>query len=167
MALMRNAVLRQPGPDGEGTNRARITQITQLEEVFQAALLDPSIRLHGPLHARSQAGPPQIADNVGVDHQRQLAAEDVAEIVGKSFEAGTVIGVEVRDENAVEAVEIELDVGRLGGFGQHLANGMRAIDEQPTFAGDNGEAGRVIARGERIADAGHHDAEAVHLLVVL
>ena len=61
--------------------------------------------------------------------------------------------MQVRKGHGFNAVEIKRQPGLGGCFVEHLADGVRAIDEQPAAVDPDRQAARVRKGGKRIADA--------------
>ena len=67
--------------------------------------------------------------------------------------------MQVREDERVEIADIERDAGGGARLAEDLANGMRAIDEQPLPLGLQREAGGVVARRKGVADSKGEEAK--------
>src|SRR5262249_19282571 len=82
-----------------------------------------------------------------------LAPEDEPGVVGEGLDAGRVVGVEVREDDAGDVRGVDGEAGVLARLAEHLEDGVWAIDEQELAVELEGHARRVVVLGEGIADA--------------
>ena len=64
-----------------------------------------------------------------------------------------MVGMQMREHHATEVVDVERQTGFGARLRQDLADRVRTVDEQPGAACAQGEARRIVACREGIADA--------------
>jgi hypothetical protein len=71
-----------------------------------------------------------------------------------------MVGVQVGEGNGLDPVDVELDAAPQRSLPHHLADGVRAVHEQPSPPGAQGEAGRVVYCREGVTDAEGEEVQA-------
>src|SRR5947209_6132246 len=105
---------RRTAANGERTelDAFPFTQGNELEVVLKTPLDGGLIRsLTGPAHARGKVVIPELLGNRGMSEQRDFAAEYVSGVVGQGLESGAVVGMEMRENDGADVVDVEPDAG--------------------------------------------------------
>ena len=121
-----------------------LRHVAQVEIVLEAILdIRQARRLLRPLHAGGQMPAPKMLGDAGVRQQAQLPVEEKTAVERQPLQPGNVVRVQVGQHDGVYRGGVEIHRGRRRGLSHHLADGMRAVDQQPAAIGLQGQAGRV------------------------
>ena len=99
-------------------------------------------------HPRGEGVLPKPLDNNGVGHESYFSLENEVGKVGKALEARAVVSMKVRQYNGVDIANIHVYVG----LEHHLADWVRAVDEDLVVIALDKKAARIETLGKGITN---------------